>query len=189
LYQDALNIARAIGDEYAALTYRTNLAAALIDVGENEAALAALQQTLALAENVSRVVSWIDRHEVYQYLAQVYLARGNVDAALTAAQETLALLPRFRHTAVSGAVWRTLGQIAAWSGRAVGIDGEGCTAVTCFQKSLHHLQEQPGGLGIKREQVLTLRAWADYAAQQGDEPCAADLCTQAKTLAAQLGIE
>lgn len=189
LYQDALTIAGAIGDAYAALTYRTNLAAALLDAGKYDAALANLQQTLALAENVSQVVSWIDRHEAYLHLAQAHLQQGDAAAALAAAQKALDMMPRLRHTAVSGAVWRTLGQIAIQSGRAVAVAGEMCTAVTCFEKSLQQLQAQPGGVGVKREQVLTLRAWAAYAAQHGDEPRAVDLRAQANTLAAQLGLE
>ncbi|MCA9978762.1 MAG: tetratricopeptide repeat protein, partial [Anaerolineales bacterium] len=39
LYRDALDIASAVGDEYAALAYRTNLAAALIDIGQGTSAL------------------------------------------------------------------------------------------------------------------------------------------------------
>ncbi|MCB9418546.1 MAG: AAA family ATPase [Ardenticatenaceae bacterium] len=189
LYRDALDIARAIGDEYAALTYRTNLAAALGDLGQAETALTELQKVLSLAENVSKVVSWIDRHVVYQYLAQVYLLKNNMVAALAAAWKALELAPKFRYTAVSGAVWRTLGQIAIQSGQPVTLNEQSYTAVACFEESLRHLREQPGGLGTKREQILTLRVWADWLARQGDELQANDLRAQANTLATRLGLE
>ncbi len=189
LYRDALDIAGAVGDEYAALAYRTNLAAALIDIGQTEQALAELHRVLALAENESKVVSWINRHKVYQHLSQIYLLQNDVMAALAAARQVLELVPKFRYTAVSGAIWRVLGQIAAQSGQSIHMDDQAYTAAACFEKSLRHLQEQPGGLGTKREQVLTLRAWADYLAQQDAEPRADALRAQAKALAARLGLE
>ena len=189
LYQNALNIATAVGDEYAALAYRTNMAAALIDVGQIESALAELQRVLALAENVSRVVSWLKRYEVYQYLAQIYLQQNNVKAALMAARQALELMPKFRVTAVAGAIWRILGQIAARSDQPITVDEQSLTAAACFEESLRRLREQPNDPGTKREQVLTLHAWADYTAQQGDEPRADAFRAQAEALAARLGLE
>lgn len=189
LYRDALDIARAIGHEYAALGYRVNLAAALMDVGQTDTALAELEQVLALAENVSQVVSWLKRHEVYLYLAQLYQQQNNLEAALTAARKTLELIPKFRRTAVTGAVWRILGQIATKSDQAVTIADQSYTAVTCFEESLRHLRGRPGSLGTKREQVLTLHAWADYLVQQGDAARADALRAQAEAYAAQLGLE
>lgn len=189
LYRDALDIAGAVGDEYAALSYRTNLAAALIDLGQTRTALAELQRVLALAENVSRVVSWVNRHEVYRLLAQVYSQQNDVATALAAAQQALELLPKFRHTAVSGAIWRVLGQIAAQFGQPITVNEQSYSAAACFEESLRHLREQPGSLGTKREQVLTLRAWADHLTRQGDEARADALRAQAEALTARLGLE
>jgi class 3 adenylate cyclase/tetratricopeptide (TPR) repeat protein len=189
LYQDALEIAKAIGDKLASLTYRSNLAAALIDVDQAEKAQAELQQVLALAENVSQVVSWIGRYQVYQILAQSYLMQADFSAALEAAKQALVLVPKFRQTAVSGAIWRIRGQIAARSGQPITVDGQFYTAVTCFEESLHYLRDHPGILGTKREQFLTLRAWADYCTKHNDTKQADELYSQAGDLAVRLGLE
>jgi predicted ATPase/class 3 adenylate cyclase len=189
LFQEALDIAGAIGDEYDALAYCTNLAAALIDIGQFETAFAELQKVLALAENISRVVSWVNRHEVYQYLAQIYLQQNDLASALEAAQKALELAPKFRNTAVSGAIWRVLGQIAEQVDQPILVEGQSYTAAACFETSYRHFLERPGGLGTKREQILTLRAWADYLNQHGDQPRADALLAQADALAARLGLE
>lgn len=184
-YEDALDIAKVIGDEFAALTYRTHLAGALIEADHLEPALSNLQQVLALAENVSLVVNWARRYQVYRYLAEVHLKQNKLDAALAAALQALKLTPKFYETAVQGAIWRILGQIAERANRNVTVNEQVYSAPDCFAESLEHLQ----GVGTKRQQALTLRAWAAYETRQGNVAQAENLSNQAAVIAAQLDMK
>ncbi|MEJ2748122.1 MAG: tetratricopeptide repeat protein [Anaerolineae bacterium] len=184
-YQDALDIAKAIGDDLAALTYRTNLAGALIAGGQLEEALSNLQQVLALAENVSLVVKWVKRYQVYRYLAEIYLRQDELKLALESAHRALNLTPKFGETAVQGTIWRLLGQIAERKNENVQVDNQSYNAADCFAESLKLLQ----GLGTKRQQVLTLRAWAAYETGQGNPAQAQNLTHQAAAIASQLDMK
>ncbi len=196
LYKEALAIVEAIGDRYAGLFYRTNLGAALTENATRreqfETAETTLQKVISLSEDVARVVNWLEKPKVYRYLAQAYLGQGKLEEALAAAQCVLSSLAYVGQGRVSGAIWRILGQIAdQWSpsGLPLTIENQEYDAPACFAESSRQLRRHSGNASTKREEALTMWAWAAYASRQGDVDRSQALQGQAQAIAAQLAFE
>ncbi len=192
LFKEALDIAEAVGYRYASLFYRTNLGGALARAGKLDMAEAALNAVITQATNVSRVANWIELHRVYRFLAYVYLANNQLDKALDTARRTLSLLSEVSKTKASSATWRILGQIGTKLPPAklpIIIDDKPYDVPACFAESLKQLQALSGKSVMKREQALTLAAWAAYELQKGEKQLGVSLKEQAQALATQLGLE
>ncbi|MCP4424562.1 MAG: AAA family ATPase [Chloroflexi bacterium] len=192
LFREALSITEAIGDEYAALFYRTNLGGALAEMGEIDLAEKELQTVLVLAQDMARVVSWIGLSKTYRFLSRALLARRDLAGALAAAEQAFDRLLPAKKVKATGALWRVLGQIAAQrpsTAPLLMVKGQTYDAPACFTESLRQLREESRGMATQREQALTLRAWAAYAAEHGESERGTAMEAQAQALAAQLGLE
>ncbi len=192
LYREALAITGSIGDKYAEMFYRTNLGGALIEMGDFESAEEELQAVLNLGRDMARVANWVGLSKANRFLAKALLRQGKTSEAIAAARESQQQLPPDGRIKALGALWRLWGEIANQlpeGERPLRIEGQPYDAPACFTESLRVLRDESRGTATKREQTLTLWAWAAYAAAEDDPQRSAALKAQAEAYATQLGLE
>lgn len=172
-FQEALDVARAIGDRDSEMLHRSNLGVARMALGEYAAAEADLRQVIAQAEATGGTFFLPD---TYQALAEARLGQGRAAEARDAAQRAVALAQAQGRQTTLAEAWGVLGQVAAALGEVVAVGDGAYDAAACFAASLR-ICEAGGfaGLGAR-----TQRAWAGYAAAQGDAATAARLWQAAR---------
>ncbi len=109
LYQEALAIARGIGEHTGQIICLNNLGGARLGLGDYAAAEADLRQVISMAGPSAYQVLV----ETYSFLATACLGQGKVSEALEAARRALALGQRTENHELSAEAWRTLGLVAA----------------------------------------------------------------------------
>lgn len=188
LYREALMVAALVGDQQRALYYRKNLGAALVDVGAWQTAVSELQQVIDQSQDVSSMVTWSELPEVFAQLALALAGLQQGEAALQAAQQSLALAQHSHDDKSIGVAWRVLGVVAAML--PLELDGKHYTAVDCFAESWQRVRPlNGGGNRPAREKALTLWAWGHHEAQHGDGDKGHALLQRANQMAQQLGLQ
>jgi tetratricopeptide (TPR) repeat protein len=178
-YHEALAIARRLGDRDGEMAYLSNLGGARVGLAEHAAAVADLQQVIAMAGSAG----WSNLSETYRFLASAYLAQGQTPGALEAAQRALDLGMSAGAQEYLAAAWRVLGLIAAQLGAPVEAGGRQADAPACFAESARICAET----GMEGEQAHTLRDWASYLLARGQRGPGLDMWQQARALFEQLG--
>jgi class 3 adenylate cyclase/tetratricopeptide (TPR) repeat protein len=187
LYQEALTLTRDIGDRDGEVVALNNLGGAQVGLGEYEAAETSLREVLRIAEPIN----WHGLSETYRFLAEACLGQERLDEALAVAQRALILAREVQEQELIGGAWRSLGRIAARLQRPIELDlwntGQPsltCDAAACFAEGWAIFVET----GIEVEQAYTLRDWAQYESEEGDQDFAAKIRQDARRLFERLGL-
>ncbi len=192
LYREAIANASAGGDRYAEMVYRVDLSAALVQTGQAATAERLLGRLIQYAENDVIMGEWHRLGEAYLFWAEALLALGRVAEAVQAGARAEELAYQLADDRLRGEVWRVLGLIARElpeGERPLRLHDHDYDPAACFQESLRLLRRVGGGSPITfREQVHTLRAWADHEATQGNPSRSAVMAQEAAALAAEIGL-
>jgi len=175
-YEQACVIAHDIGDRDGELAYRSNWAGAQVSLGQFDAARATLQEVIARAP-----ADWYVLPDSYCYLAEAYLGLQQVDEAVAAAYQALALSYNDDNL---GRVWRVLGDVAVFMGQAVQVNEDVYGPVACYEKSVALL----AAAGMVREQAITMWHWARYEITHGNQQQGEELWQAAAALFQQLNL-
>ncbi len=181
LFQDALALAEDIGDRDIRLFCLSNLGGALAGQGKHAAAQSCLQQAIQSAP----ATGWYGQANTYHFLAQAYLGQGQIDAALESAIKALSLAEEMSAQDLMGRAWRTLGSVVAALGRPVTVFSQTRSPVECFAES----QRIFDGLGAAGERARTLRTWALYEMERGNQTQGEKLYREALDIFQRLGLE
>jgi predicted ATPase len=192
LYREAIANASASGDRYAEMSYRVDLAAALVQTGQAATAEQLLTRLIQYAENGAIMGEWRRLGEAYLFGAEALLALGKLAEAIQAGKRAEELAYQLADDRLRGEVWRVLGLIAEElpeGDRPLRLHDHDYDPAACFQESLRLLRRVGGGSPITfREQVHTLRAWADHEATQGNPSRSEVMAQEAAALAAEIGL-
>lgn len=182
LFREALSIAREVGHRNAEIAVLNNLAGARIGLEEHHAAENDLQKVLEMTE----LEGWGSLWETYCFLAQVYLGQQDMESALKAARQALALGREVKFQEGIGKAWRVLGSVLAdpKSKPSLTIDDQVLDANACFAKSLDIFTE----LEMEGERARTLKAWAQYEKESGVRERGDEMSQQAREILARLGV-
>ena len=190
LYRKALAIMNGLDNQPGMMEVRTNLAAALIDLGSFAAAARAVSLPVQLMEDFSKMAGWYDSPRVYVYQALAYLGQGQPDLALRTAQRAHRKAAMQESDSALGFAWFGLGRVLANGGseiRPLQIDTTTYTASDCFAESLRLFATiNGGGVASARDQARTLWAWSIHEASMGND--SQRLRQRAKELADAQGI-
>lgn len=173
-YTQALDIFQSIGYRDAELATLTNLGSVNVALREYARAEEWLEKVIALTARAG----WWGLPDAYLSLAEAQLAQGKTLDATGAGQMALQEGQKSGTPAFIARAWRTLGRIAAATEEDVVINNDRYSAVRCYQESLMISEEQ----GDEKEQLITLRLWADWEYEYGDEEIGANLTARAGTL-------
>lgn len=185
-YQEALDIARRIGNRDGELVFLSNLGAARLGLGDYSGAINDLEMVIKLAGDAE--LSGLA--DTYQFLAQAYINLDHVDKALTAAKRALELSYSENSPAFIASSWRVLGKIAAVTQTAIMLqipdaDERAFSATNCFETSLRVCEES----SMNGERARTLREWATAELRYGDASKGDELWHSARALFVELGAE
>ncbi len=193
LFQEALSAAIEGGDRYGRMFYRTNLGAALIDLGEYKRAETELRRVLRTAKELVRSGKWSGLSRACGFLAQSRLAQSGVKEALALAAQSLKLAQRMGETLPLAASWRVMGMtLAALSPDElpVKIDGKPTMPTDCFHQSQQLLnQAGSGDVQVNRSKAFTLWQWAAYELVQGNAERGQAMRGQAEAIAERHGFK
>lgn len=192
-FQEAIQIAEAIGDQLGMLYYRTNYGAALVAAGSSETAVSELQTVIEQAKNISRVVNWMGLLETYCYLTLAHFSRRELEMAVNWLKFAATLVFKGQGNAkLRGLFWRVAGLVAAGladDGNTLMLDNKPYTPKACFLESWQHVRTLYGDERIPaREKALTLWAWGKYMSRFEDEEIGRKLQIQAQKMAQKLDI-
>ncbi len=179
-FRQAAQTAGEVGAQRWYVLAQGNLGGALAGLGQHQEALAVLQ---ALATQQQESI--YETPNIYRFIAQAHLGRGEVAAAETAARRSLELAQRMGAQDMIGRAWRTLGEIAAAQAVSLEIDGRGYAPADCFAASLDIFTAK----GAEGERARTLLAWGRYSIAQGESERGAALQAEGRAIFARLGIE
>lgn len=193
LYRRALGLAEASGDTYGGLFCQVNLAAALVAMEQFEAAESLLHPVVRLATHVGKMVSWRYLPQAYEVLAVARVGLGKLEGAESAARQALRLAQVQGDTVLLGAVWRTLGLVAAGMARKERPlrleDGTTTSPADCFTESLQRLQAVTrDDAAVQREEALTLWMWAKHEMAHGDPRRGDEMAADTQVIAQTIGI-
>lgn len=190
LYREALSIADATGNRYGEMSYRTNLGAALVGLGEYRAATDELNKVNRLSKDVTRVANWIGLPKTSLFLAEAYLGQGNSAEALTAALQAHAQAQSVGDPMLLGAAWRVLGMVASklpTDELPLIVDGSPYSPPGCFGESMRVLRAgATESAHYYREQAQTLLAWSAYERARGNYQPSIEMRAQAGILERKL---
>ncbi len=181
LYQEALAIAREIGERTVQIICLNNLAGVRVGLGNYDEAEADLRQVISMTGPSGYQVLT----ETYSFLASACLGQGKVEEALEAAQRALALGQKTENHELMAEAWRTLGAVAARLPEPVTIENQSFDAAACFQESLRLFTER----GMEAERARTLRNWARYEQERGMQERADAMMQEAREIFTRLGME
>jgi hypothetical protein len=140
---------------------------------------------------IAEPINWHGLSETYRFLAEACLGQERLDEALAVAQRALILAREVQEQELIGGAWRSLGRIAARLQRPIELDlwntGQPsltCDAAACFAEGWAIFVET----GIEVEQAYTLRDWAQYESEEGDQDFAAKIRQDARRLFERLGL-
>jgi tetratricopeptide (TPR) repeat protein len=183
-FQDALAHAREMGRRNAEMIYLNNLGGGYIAVGEYLTAEENLRRVIEMSETTR----FSHLYETYCLLADALLGQGKPDVALEAIQRSFELGRKNESPEFMVVAWRVLGKIAAGLGQAVSLpdrDGQSAsyTAEACFAESDRICRET----GMEGERAHTLRAWANYELERGDQARGMTLWNEAREIFERIG--
>ncbi|HST50500.1 MAG TPA: protein kinase [Pyrinomonadaceae bacterium] len=159
-YQEALAIAREIGNRNGEILYLANLGGARAGLGDYIEAESDLRQTIEMAT----AAGYIGLSENYRFLAEALLGQGKIAEASDAARRALELGREIENQEHVAEAWRVLGIIASRGGSPVAVGEDSFDAAACFAESLavfEHIQ-------MEAERARTLRDWARHELARGD---------------------
>ncbi|MGB7922439.1 MAG: tetratricopeptide repeat protein [Pyrinomonadaceae bacterium] len=181
LYEEALEIARDIGERTGQIICLNNLAGVRVGLGDYDEAEADLRQVISMAGPASYQVL----AETYSFLATACLGLGKVEEALEAAQYSLSLGQRTENHELIADAWRALGLVAARLPQPITIENQSFDATACFKESLRLFTES----GMQAERARTLRDWARYEQGRGMIEEAHSMMEESRRIFASLGME
>ncbi|MCA1591744.1 MAG: tetratricopeptide repeat protein [Acidobacteria bacterium] len=180
-YREALAIAREIGNRNGELLYLGNLGAARVGLGDYATAEGDLRQVIALAS----AAGYFGLSEVYRFLSEALLGKGETGEALVAAHCALALGQKIENQEHIGEAWRVLGLIASRLSEAVTTGEETRDAGECFAESLRVFTR----IGMEAERARALRDWARHELEHGDRERGRAMWQEARAAFDSLGME
>ncbi len=165
--RDALQIAQEIGDRDWEMAVLVNMGVAYLGTREFAEAATALSRALEMTQGHD----FYGLSLIYASMAETLLGLGRTEEAYRSAIQSLELAERDDAQEFLGYAWRVIGQIVGRTGLLVRL-GAGkdqmskeWNARACFERSLEVL----GGIGAEPEQARTLREWALYERESGNE--------------------
>jgi serine/threonine protein kinase/predicted ATPase len=180
-YQEALAIAREIGNRSGEILYLANLGGARVGLGEYEAAEADLHQTIEMAT----AAGFIGLSENYRFLAEALLGQGKTAEALDSARRALELGREIENQEHVAEAWRVLGIVASHKGSAVEVGEDTFDAADCFNESLDIFTR----IQMEAERARTLRDRARHERARGDKARGEELWREALEAFQRLGME
>ncbi|MCB8947392.1 MAG: AAA family ATPase [Ardenticatenaceae bacterium] len=192
-YRKSLSIVNGLDNQLEILKVRTNLAAALVDLGSYEAAERAIRGVSRFLEDFAKMAGWYDSSRVYVYQALACLGKGQLDLALRFANRAHRKAAVQENDSALGFAWFALAQVLAkglGEIRPLQIDNTTYNASDCFAESVRLFSTvNGGGVASARDQARTLWAWAAHEANIGNESQQERLSQHAKELAESQGIQ
>jgi class 3 adenylate cyclase/predicted ATPase len=184
-YHSALDIAREIGNRDGEILFLTNRGGEQVALGNYGAAEADLRQAIQL---VGTTGSWC-LPIAFNDHAEALIGLGRSEEALYSAEQALFLGEEDKTPEYIGMAWRTLGLACAKLGKPFSLrdretrqmieyDAEGC-----FSKSEKIFADAE----IEMERARTLREWATYRFETGDQVQAITMWQEARDIFAKLG--
>jgi class 3 adenylate cyclase/tetratricopeptide (TPR) repeat protein len=181
LYQQALAIAREIGEHTSQIICLNNLGGVRVGMGDHDAAIADLRQVISMAgPSGYQVLS-----ETYSFLAVACLGLNKIEEALEAGQRALHLGKKMENQELIAEAWRTLGLVAARFEAPIEADEACWTAPACFGESVARFTES----GMQAGRARALRDWAAFETSKGENESAAARRAEAREIFVQLGME
>jgi class 3 adenylate cyclase/tetratricopeptide (TPR) repeat protein len=192
LYEQALALARQIGNRDSETIYLGNLCGARLGLNQFREVEEDLRQAIAMtsAENSCALA------DTYTLLSEACLAQGKVQDSLAAGLKGLTLAVESENDLFLGSAWRALGQVAAVTGSAIpsrtssgtflpatGAVSELLSAQTCFNESLLVFRK----INAEGEQARTLRAWGELELREHRPEEARKKFTEARNIFLRLG--
>lgn len=186
-YDNALTIARETGYKNGEIIFLTNRGSELVALENYEAAEADLTQAIKLAGITG---SWC-MPLTFNQRAEALIGLGRYEEAFYSARQALVLAEEDQTPEFTGMAWRTIGAICnktndnvhikdRETGEVVEYDAE-----TCFGKSASILVEAE----IELEHAHTLREWARYKFQSGDQKEGQKMWQEARDIFASIGAQ
>jgi tetratricopeptide (TPR) repeat protein len=179
-YQEALPIFGEIGERQLESLVLSNIGGVRGELGEWAEAEIELWQVI---EQIGDEGRWF-LPQTYADLAFVCLRQNKIEAALTAARQALSLAQTSENAECLGFAWRTLGQVLAKSNDTKRKDTQEVQSPECFAESLKVYQES----GMVAERAKTLKVWAEYELQHGDQARGETMWQEARDLFERLGL-
>ena len=191
-YRKALSIVNGLDNQLELMKVRTNLAAALLDLGSYEAAERAVRWVARFLEDFSKMAGWYDSPRVYVYQALTHLGREQLDLALRFANRAHRKAAMQESDSALGFAWYGLARVLAKGMgkiRPLQIEGNTYNASDCFAESLRLFSTvNGGGVASMRDQAHTLWAWAAHEAAIGNDSQSERLSQHAQQLADDQGL-
>ncbi|MFQ5421972.1 MAG: tetratricopeptide repeat protein, partial [Anaerolineae bacterium] len=193
LFQEALSAATEGGDRYGRMFYRTNLGAALFDLGEYKRAETELRRVMRAAKELVKSGDWSGLSRTCGLLAQSRLAQSGVKEALALVAQSLKLAQRMGEALPLAFSWRVMGMVlAALSAEElpVKIEGRPMMPTDCYHQSQQLLnQAGSGDVRVSREKAFTLWQWAAYELMRGNTKRGQAMRGQAEAIAERHGFQ
>ncbi len=182
LYQEALKIAYETGNRNGEMAFLSNLGGARVGQGEYQIAEHDLRRTIRWAE-IAGQGGWLS--STYRFLAEACLGQGKVDEALVATRRALSLGKGVGSPPLIGGAWRVLGMVLTVANRTISLDGETYAAPDCLAEALRIFVQ----VGAEGDRARTLRAWARYEMDVGEQERGEEMWREARDIFTQLGMK
>src|SRR5687768_1783202 len=177
-YQEALTLAHEGGHRPEQILCLSNLAGALLGLGEFAEAERLLRQSIEMAGPTGYHVL----PEAYRFLAEACLGQSKIDEAAEAARFALTL-SRDENPDHLGHAWRMLGRVASRVG-PMDVLGGTLSADACFQESVHVFE----AAGMDSERARALYDWGQHASEAGDPAVGQQRIDEARAIFERLGM-
>ena len=184
-YQNALEIAREIGHRHGEITFLTNRGGEQAALKNFNAAEADLREAISLAGTAGSEVIAL----TYCNLAFACLGQNKSKDALESARKALEIGQSENSPEHTGIAWRALGMVAGQVGSPIEVKGNetgrgtSFKAEDCFGQSANILQVA----GLDGERARTLREWAKYELERGNQEKGMAMWREARDIFADLG--
>ena len=167
LFHEALAMADEIGDRTLELMCLNNIGLVQIGLGSYREAEEQLLQVIQMPETVQTFILAV----VHRNIAEALLGQNKLKQALTQAELALALSQDKKTPRDLGCAWRTLGLVLIEQSDSVVIGDKVYTIEDCFAESLNIFSKS----NMSGEHAETLRLWAKYEEERGDQDTARQL--------------
>jgi tetratricopeptide (TPR) repeat protein len=179
-YEEALEIAREIGNKTGEIMEKSNIAGVRIYLEEYESAENELKTLIdEVGDKGHFLVS-----EMYRFLAESLIGQGKLEEALETGKKSLYLSEETENQEAIAEAWRVLGIISSCLGKSVLIDEIQFSASDCFQKSLEIFEET----GMKVNYAQALHNFAQHNLIRGKDKKAQELFDKEKEISKSLDI-
>lgn len=172
LYEAALSIALEVGDRDGEMAYRSNLAGALVGLGQYAAAADILAQLIEQAPP-----DWYVLPDANRFLAEAYVGLGYWEAAQVAAQQVIEMEEAPAESRAYA--WCMLGQVAAALDTTLTFGDARYTVAACFEQALAWVADVP------LDSAIMQWRWSQVA---HDEREARELKDQARAMFEELRV-